>query len=117
MPLPPLSVNLTDGQKIEVMKRFRKRWSDDLDQVQGQMTDILTALQEADFLAPYVGEQPEVVELRKRKGELDALEKRRQYLAALIERLDAYTPKQAEVKFNLAGGTPAPGQRAPIKRY
>lgn len=112
MPLSPLTVTLSDGQKIEAMKRLRTRYAGQLAEVEEQLVQILTSLQEAEFLSQYVGDQPEIVELRQRQGDCDKLEKRRAYLAALIERLDAYTPKQAEVKPSLGGeaSRPAPGQ-------
>lgn len=121
MPLTPLTVSLSDGQKIETMKRFRVRYAEEQAQVEEHLTEILTSLQEADFLAQYLGEQPEVTELRKRQGELEKLEKRRAHLAALIERLDTYTPKQPEIKLSLggAGEPPRGGAARPpgVKRY
>jgi t-SNARE complex subunit (syntaxin) len=119
MPAQPLTVTLSDGQKIEAMKRFRVRYAEELAQVEGQLVDILTNLQEADFLGQYLGEQPEVGELRKRQGEVEKLEKRRAHLTALIERLDQYTPKQPEVKATLGGEAQRPAAARPsgVKRY
>jgi hypothetical protein len=113
MPLPPLAATLTDGQKVEAMKRFRALYGDELTAIEAKLADALLAGQEADFLAQYLGEQPELKELRARAGEADKLEKRRQYLAALVERLDQYTPKQPEVKVQLG----APGKPPGLKRF
>jgi len=113
MPQPPLTVALTDWQKIETLKRTREGYQEELTKVEAEITDILTACAEADFLAQYLGDQPEVKEMRAKKPEAEAKEKRRQYLLALIERLDAVIPKQPEVKPTLAGA----GKPAGIKRY
>ena len=103
MPQPPLAVTLTDWQKIEALKRARERYQEDLTKVESDLTDILTACAEADFIAQYLGDQPEVKEMRAKKPEAEAKEKRRQYLIALIERLDAVIPKQAEIKAPVPG--------------
>lgn len=113
MPQPPLTVSLTDWQKIETLKRTRESYQEELTKVEAEITDILTACAEADFLAQYLGDQPEVKEMRAKKPEAEAKEKRRQYLLALIERLDAVIPKQPEVKPTLAGA----GKPAGIKRF
>jgi hypothetical protein len=115
MPLQPLSATLTDGQKIDVLKRFRKRYGDELEKVENSLLEIMTALAEADFMVQYVGDQPEVRDLRARKAEIDALELRRQYLGKLIDRLDAVIPAQPEVHAPLPGSsTPA---RPGLRRY
>ena len=112
MPQPPLAVTLSDWQKIEALKRQRERYHEELQKVESEVTDILTACAEADFLAQYLGDQPEVKELRARKPEAETKEKRRQYLIALIERLDAVIPKQAEIKAPIPGsGGKAPGMK------
>jgi len=98
MPLPPLSVSLSNGQKTEAMKVFRKRYAEELEQTEARLTELMTNQQTADFLAQYIGDQPELAELKSGAEEVAKLEKRRQYLSALIERLDAYTPKQPEIK-------------------
>jgi hypothetical protein len=115
MPQPPLAVTLTDWQKIEALKRARERYQEDLTKVESELTDILTACAEADFIAQYLGDQPEVKEMRAKKPEAEGKEKRRQYLIALIERLDAVIPKQAEVKAPVPGS----GGKAPagLKRF
>jgi predicted DNA-binding antitoxin AbrB/MazE fold protein len=107
MPLPPLDVQLTNGQQIEVLKRFRERYADELEKTESEMKDILLARAEAEFISKYLGDQPEVVELRQRCKELDAKEKRRQYLGMIIDRLDAVLPKQVPVT------VPAPVVAAP----
>ncbi len=127
MPLPPLTVALTDGQKIEVMKRFRLKYGDELTKVETEMQAILTNMAEAEFLGQYLGEQPEVVELKKRKADLEQLERRRQLLGQIIERLDKYTPPQQAVtvappnpggRTAPAGSGAAKQQQPPgIKRY
>jgi hypothetical protein len=113
MPQPPISVSLTDWQKIEALKRVRERYQEELTKVESEVTDILTTCAEADFLAQYLGDQPEIKEMRAGRPEAETKEKRRQYLIALIERLDAVIPKQAEVK------QPAPGTGKPsgLKRF
>lgn len=113
MPQPPITVTLSDWQKIEALKRVRERYQDELAKLEAEIGEILTAAAEADFLAQYLGDQPEVKDLRARRPEAEAKEKRRQYLIALIERLDAVIPKQPEVKPSLAGGAKPAG----IKRY
>jgi hypothetical protein len=112
MPTPPLAVTLSPGQQIEALKRMRERYADELKQVESELSDILTACAEADFLAQYLGEQPEVKELRAKKPEAEAKEKRRQYLFALLERLDAVIPKQADVKV-----APPAAKPGGLKRY
>jgi hypothetical protein len=107
MPLQPLTVTLTDGQKLDVLKRFRKLYSDELAQVETQMTEILTAIAEADHLGQFLGDQPEVRALKAKQSELAALEQRRTYLGKLLDRLEAVTPAQADVKVPLpSGGAP-----------
>lgn len=113
MPQPPITVTLSDWQKIEALKRTRERYQEELTKVESEVTDILTACAEADFLAQYLGDQPEVKDLRAKKPEAEVKEKRRQYLLALIDRLDAVIPKQPDVKPALAGGSKPAG----IKRY
>ncbi len=117
MPVQPLTVNLTDGQKIDVLKRFRKRYGDEVEKVEASLVEIMTALAEAEFVTQYVGEQPEVKELRSRKAEIDAFELRRQYLSKLIDRLDSVIPAQPEVHAPLPGGAPAGGRGSGQRRY
>jgi hypothetical protein len=116
MPAQPLSVTLSDGQKIDVLKRFRKKYGEELEKIEAQVVEILTALQEADFMVQYVGEQPEVKELRARKSELEAHEARRLYLSKLIDRLDAVIPSQPEIHATLAGSS-ASAVRPGMRRY
>jgi hypothetical protein len=116
MPAQPLSVTLSDGQKIDVLKRFRKKYGEELEKIETQVVEILTALQEADFMVQYVGEQPEVKELRARKSELEAHEARRLYLSKLIDRLDAVIPAQPEIHATLAGSS-ASAARPGLRRY
>ena len=122
MPLPPLTVTLTEGQKVEAMKRFREQYAEDLTKVESELTDILTAIAEADHLTQYLGDQPELKELKKRQGEVEALQARRVYLGKIIERLDQYTPQVKPVAVPSLGGGPAgsAGAAKPgggIKRY
>jgi hypothetical protein len=111
MPLKQLNPALSDGQKVAVLKRFRAKYSDELEALEVEMQEILTSLAEAEFLAQYVGEQPEVLELRARKPEFELKEKRRQYLGKIIERLDACIPDQKAVT------VPPPAGKAPVRRY
>lgn len=89
MPLPPLHVSLTDAEKIEVVKRTRGQYQAELTRVEDELTAILRSKEEADFLAQYIGEQPEVVALRQDPAKVETLNKRRQYLGMILERLDA----------------------------
>src|SRR4051812_31426612 len=97
MPLKQLTAALSDGQKLATLKRFRTKYSEELEKIEVEMQEIMTSLAEAEFLAQYVGEQPEVLELRARKAELDTKEKRRQYLGKIIDRLDQCIPEQPAV--------------------
>ena len=118
MPAQPITVTLTDGQKLDVLKRLRKRYADEVERVEASVVEILTAVAEAEFLTQYVGEQPEVKELRARKAELETLELRRQYLSKLIDRLDAVTPDQPDVKAPPPSGVhPAQPARSGLRRY
>lgn len=113
MPLAPLVIALSDGQKIETLKRFRARYGEELKKVDVELTEVLTAIAEAEFLVAYLGEQPEVVELRARKPEAEKLERRRQYLGMIIERLDQVIPQQPAVTAPVpnAGGKSGGGLR------
>lgn len=113
MPLTPLTIQLSNGQQVEALKRFREKYGDELEKLESDMRDILTACAEADFIAKYLGDQPEVVELRVRKAELEAKEKRRQYLSMILERIDAVLPKQSPVSIPAPSGAKASG----VKRY
>ncbi len=114
MPQPPLAVTLSDWQKIEALKRARERYQEELTKVESEVTDILTACAEADFIAQYLGDQPEIKEMRAKKPEAENKEKRRQYLLALIERLDAVIPKQADIKAPVPGSG---GKASGLKRF
>lgn len=111
MPIQPITVALSAGQKLDVLKRFRKRYGDEMAELEAKITEILTAVAEGEFMAQYVGEQPEVKELRARKAELEALELRRTYLSKLVERLDGVMPAQAAVHTPALAGDPEPGHR------
>ena len=114
MPLQTITANLTEGQKIDVLKRFRRKYGEEIEKVEASLVEIMTAIAEADYMVQYVGEQPEVKELRSRKTEIDVLEARRQYLGKLIDRLDAVIPSQPEVHAPLPG---AAGGRSGVRRY
>ena len=117
MPLEPLNVALSDGQKIEVLKRFQQRYTEELKKLEVEMTEVMTQLAEADFLGQYLGEQPEVVELRKRKPDLAEMERRRTYLGKIIDRLAQVVPAVPAVKVAPpnAGGPAKPP--AGLRRY
>ncbi len=119
MPLQPLSVTLSDGQKIEVLKRFRAKYAEELKAVDSQLSEVLTNMAEAEYLAAFLGEQPEVIDLRKRKADADVMEKRRQYLGKLIDRLDQIIPPQPAVTVAPPGaGAPAGASgRSNVRRY
>jgi len=119
MPLQPLTITLSDGQKIEALKRSRAKYQEELAQLDADLTEILTAFAEADFLGQYLGEQPEITALKARRPEADKLEKRRQHIGLIIERLDQIIPKQTDVKMPMpgtAGSRPAPGAGG-IRKY
>jgi hypothetical protein len=105
----PLVVTLSDGQKVEALKRFRHRYMEELGKVEAELTEALTHVAEADFLAQYLGEQPEIVELRKGKEDAERLQKRRIYLKKIIARLDEYTPQQKPVSVPIPSVGTAPG--------
>ncbi len=116
MPLAPLSVTLTDGQKLETLKRQRAQYADELAKTDVELGEILTQLAEADFLAAYLGEQPEITALRARKTDVEAKERRRQYLGKLMERLDQVIPQQPAVNAPVPGGATT-GKSAGLKKY
>ncbi len=116
MPLQPLNVELSKGQQLEALKRFRTRYGEELAKVEAEMESILTSLAEADYLAQFLGDQPEVVELRKRKAEAELLEKRRQYLGKIIDRLDQVIPPQAAVNVPPPAGAGG-GRGGNVRRY
>lgn len=120
MPLQPLAIALSDGQKLAALKRFRDRYQEELAKVEGEMTEILTAIEEAKYLGAFIGEQPEVAELKARQGEIEAKEKRRQHLGKILERLEQVIPKQADVHVpppGGAGGRPPPPGGSGVRRY
>ena len=115
MPLPPLTTTLSNGQKMEVLKRYRHLYADELVKVETEVQTILTALAEADYMAGFIGEQPEVVALRSAKTQLEEREKRRQTLGKLIERLDQIIPEQPSISASPPVG--ASSQKVPVRRY
>jgi hypothetical protein len=120
MPLQPLTVTLSAGQQKEAMKRFRVKYADELTKLEAELTEVLTAIAEADFLVQYLGEQPEIKDLKRRQAEVEALQQRRIYLSKIIERLDQYTPQEKPVAIPVpssgAPAAPKPGGGG-IKRY
>ncbi|GDY12550.1 hypothetical protein LBMAG53_14280 [Planctomycetota bacterium] len=117
MPQPPMSVSLSEGQKIESLKRFREQYDEELKKIEAELLTILTQHAEADYLASYLGEQPEVIKLRERAEDAAKLEKRRQHVIKLIDRLDQVIPQQPEAKFNLTGGGPAKPGAGGLRKY
>jgi hypothetical protein len=119
MPLKQLNATLSDGQKVATLKRFRAKYQEELEKIEVEMQEIMISLAEADFMVQYIGEQPEVVEMRARKAELDTKEKRRQYLGKIIDRLDQCIPDQPDVKAPLPTGANAGREsgKAPVRRY
>ena len=113
MPLAPLSIILSDGQKLEALKRMRKHYQDALEKVSVELTDVLTAQAEAEFLAAYLGEQPEIKELRAGAAKAEELEKRRQYLGKLIERLESVIPAAPDVHAPAPAGSTSGVQARP----
>ena len=113
----PISVTLTDWQKLESLKRIRERYSEELAKLEAEITEIMTACAEADHLAQFLGEQPEVAELRVKRPEAEAKEKRRMYLLKLIERLDQVIPKQPDVKVPTPGASGASAKAPSLRRF
>ncbi len=116
MPLTPLTVQLSEGQQREAMKRFRAKYAEEFTKLEADLTDVLTAIAEAEFLAQYLGEQPEIKELKKRQAEVETLQVRRQYLGKLIDRLDQYTPAEKPLAVGAPVATGAP-KSSGLKRY
>src|ERR1043165_8888183 len=121
MPLQPLVVHLSEGQQREAMKRFRAKYSDELTKLDAELTEVLTQVAEAEFLAQYLGEQPEIKELKKRQAEVEQLQQRRLYLGKIIDRLDQYMPPDkplnVPVPSGIGGTAAAPQKPAGIKRF
>lgn len=96
--MDPLQVELSNGQQVEVVKRFLHQYQEELKAVEVRLTALLTAQSESVLLARYLGEQPEVIALRPKPEEVAALEKRRQHLAVLIDRLEKVKPEEKAIK-------------------
>lgn len=114
-PLPPLTSTLSNGQKMEVLKRFRHLYAEELVKIEADMQNLLINLAEADYMAAFIGEQPEVVVLRASKTALDDKEKRRQTLGKLLERLDQLIPDQPAVA--VAPPVSTQSQKLPVRRF
>lgn len=121
MTLQPLTVTLSDGQKIAALKRLREVYQAQLAVIEAELGESLLAQAEAEFLAPYLGEQPEIKELRLQAADAAAKETRRQYLGKLVERLDQVIPVQQDVLVPLPTGAPVGGNSGarpgPMRRY
>ncbi len=98
MSIEPLSVALTNGEQLEVLKRFSVSYTEQMETVDAELREKLIANAEADFLAQYIGEQKEVQELRCDPAEIERLEKKRQHISAIIDRLTQVLPAQPDVK-------------------
>lgn len=109
MAIEKMQVELSEGQKLEVLKRFRTDYEKALAEVESELRDLLTRDAEAAFLAQYIKEQPEVKALRADPEVIAKLEQRREYLHQLIKVLAHYTPEQQELHVS------APAER--IRRY
>lgn len=94
MPLEPMHITLSDAEKVEVLKRFYNRYKEELETVETSIAEILTAHAQSEFLVQYLGEQPEVLELKGRDEELQKLQKRRAHIGMLIDRLEQVIPKR-----------------------
>jgi hypothetical protein len=114
-PLPPLTNTLSNGQKMEVLKRFRHLYAEELAKIEAEMQNLLINLAEADYMAAFIGEQPEVVSLRASKVALEEKEKRRQTLGKLLERLDQTIPEQVPVA--VSPPMASSSQKLPVRRY
>lgn len=95
--MEPIEVELSNGQKMEVLKRFRDHYRSELETIESKLRDLMTAQQEADFLQQYIGEQAEVKELRPNEEEVQTLNRRREHIIKIVERLDQVTPEQPDV--------------------
>ena len=116
MPIAPITVVLSDHQKVEVLKRYRKVYGDELTQIETRMTEILISIADADYLATFLGDQPEVTALRAHQAELATLETRRAYLGKIIDRLASVVPAQADVKPPPPSGAPVPSRNSGVVR-
>jgi hypothetical protein len=116
MPLAPLSVTLTDWQKVEAIKRFRQKYATELTEVEAKLTALLLATAEAEFLMQYLGEQPELKEARSKREETETLSRRRDYLGQVIDRLDHIMPKMQDITAPLPTGA-APARPGGLKRF
>jgi hypothetical protein len=92
-----IDVELSNGQKMEVLKRFRDHYRHELETVESKLRDLLTAQKEAEFLQQYIGDQAEVRELRPDPEELQVLGRRREHILKIVERLTQVTPEQPQV--------------------
>ncbi|MDA3962444.1 MAG: hypothetical protein PF961_16780 [Planctomycetota bacterium] len=94
MAIEPIAIELTNGQKLEVLKRYYRLYQEELTGLEDQIRDIKTAQAEFAFLVQYLGEQPEVKKLTERDAELEKLEARRTHIGKLMERLETSIPNQ-----------------------
>jgi transketolase len=105
-------VTLTDWQKRDALKRVREQYQEELTKIEGELIEFLTRAQEADLIAAYLGEQPEVKALRPDPKEVETRQRRRDHLGQILERLDAVVKELPAVQ------APPPGGGKPgIRRY
>ena len=115
MPLPPLAVTLSDWQKRDALKRIRERYAEELTELEAQLIDLLTRAQEADLLAAYLGEQPEIKAMRPDAKDLATKQARREYLGQILGRLDSVVKELPAVQAPPPGG--GGGRPAGLRRY
>ena len=92
MALDPITIQLSDGQKVEALKRFAQLYETELVEVEKRITEVKTAIAEMEFVKSYLGDQPEVLALGEEASELERLEKRRQHVGMLLDRLGQVIP-------------------------
>ena len=99
--MEPIEVELSNGQKLDVMKRFISAYREQLADIEAELRTLLTSQQEAEFIKQYIGEQAEVTELLPDPEQLATLQRRREHIGKILERLDQYQPEQPQVQLRL----------------
>ena len=93
MALEPIDATLSDWQKIEVIKRFHQTYVEQLETIEKELSALLTRKAEADLMASYIADQPEVVELRPEAAEIEKLKSVVRMLINWLSDLSRCSPK------------------------